>query len=104
MRYEFNIFAWKQEMWTSNDTFSLYPIVNVSTWIFEENWAKICRLEGCDYSVSTDQMTAWLFYYGALLSPIEENCFVDDKIEQFQKRQGKTILTFIKQTNIKIFF
>jgi hypothetical protein len=42
----------------------------------------LIRIEGCDFSVNIDQLTAWLSNFGEILSPIVEDCFQDDETNE----------------------
>ena len=51
-----------------------------ASWVpFKEDWTRLVKLEGCEYSISVDQMKAWLSNFGDILSPIVEDCFEDSE-------------------------
>ena len=48
----------------------------------KENLTRLVKLKGCQYSISTAQMTTWFSYFGELLSPIVEDCFHDNEEDE----------------------
>jgi hypothetical protein len=69
------------------------------SWVpFKEDWTRLVKLEGCEYSITIEQMKTWLSNFGEILSPIVEDCFEDSESNEGVNALG-TYSVKMKLTN-----